>query len=123
MATQRDETATRRVRVSLTDVADIAFTGEDAARKAQGLWERRKGTLEPRQTSAWGEWRESGPVLLLVALDGELRSVASAFGLSPRGNLARGRFSGTEMFALAVGVGGGSRGAVVEKSVCTSPVE
>src|SRR5207245_10475420 len=38
-----DETATRRVRVSLTDVADIAFTGEDAARKAQGLWERRKG--------------------------------------------------------------------------------
>ena len=49
-----DETATRRVRVSLADVADIAFTGDDAARKAQALWERRKGTLEPRETSAWG---------------------------------------------------------------------
>src|SRR5205814_444284 len=70
-----DETATRRVRVSLADVADIAFTGDDAARKAQALWERRKGTLEPRETSAWGEWRESGPVLLLVALDRELRSL------------------------------------------------
>ncbi|TMB07970.1 MAG: hypothetical protein E6J66_17765 [Deltaproteobacteria bacterium] len=110
-----DEAATHRVRVPLAEVADIAFTGEDTARKSQEMWERRKGTLEPRQTSAWGEWRESGPVLLLVALDGELGSVARAFGLSRRGNLARGRFSGTEMFALAVGVGGGSRGAVVEK--------
>ena len=110
-----DEAATHRVRVPLVEVADIAFTGEDTARKSQEIWERRKGTLEPRQTSAWGEWRESGPVLLLVALDGELRSVARAFGLSRRGNLARGRFSGTEMVALAVGVGGGSRGVVVEK--------
>src|SRR3989442_458483 len=110
-----DEAATQRVRVPLADVADIAFRGEDTARKSQEMWERRKGTLEPRQTSAWGEWRESGPVLLLVALDGELRSVARAFGLSRRGNLARGRFSGTEVVALAVGVGGGARGAVIEK--------
>src|SRR5438309_1113732 len=84
-----DETATRRVRVSLADVADIAFTGDDPARKAQALWERRKGTLEPRETSAWGEWRESGPVLLLVALDRELRSVARALGLVRRGGRRR----------------------------------
>jgi len=110
-----DEAATHRVRVPLAEVADIAFTGEDAARKSQQMWERRKGTLEPRETSAWGEWRESGPILLLVALDGELRSVARAFGLSRRGNLARGRFSGTDVAALAVGVGGGARGAVIEE--------
>jgi adenosylhomocysteine nucleosidase len=110
-----DEGATHRVRVPLAEVADIAFTGEDTARKSQEMWERRKGTLEPRHSSAWGEWRESGPVLLLVALDGELRSVGRALGLSRRGNLARGRFSGTEMVALAVGVGGGARGVVVEK--------
>src|SRR3989454_449851 len=110
-----DEAAAHRVRVPLTEVADIAFTGEDAARKSQQMWERRKGTLEPRDTSAWGEWRESGPILVLVALDGELRSVARAFGLSRRGNLARGRFSGTDVAALAVGVGGGARGAVIEE--------
>jgi len=110
-----DETATRRVRVSLTDVADIAFTGEDAARKAQAVWERRKGALEPRDTSAWGEWRESGPVLLLVALDRELRSAARALGLVRRGDRARGHLGGNEVVGLALGVGGGSHRAVVEE--------
>ena len=110
-----DETATRRVRVSLADVADIAFTGDDAARKAQALWERRKGTLEPRETSAWGEWRESGPVLLLVALDRELRSVARALGLVRRGDRARGQSGGNEVVGLALGVGGGARRAVVDE--------
>jgi hypothetical protein len=110
-----DETATRRVRVPLADVADIAFTGEDTAAKAQGLWERRKGTLEPRETSAWGDWRESGPVLLLVALDRELRSVASALGLVRRGHRARGQSRGTDVVALSLGVAGGARRAVVEE--------
>jgi adenosylhomocysteine nucleosidase len=110
-----DEAAVNRVRVPLAEVADISFTGEDAALKSQQMWERRKGTLEPRETSAWGEWRESGPVLMLVALEGELRSVARAFGLSRSGNLARGRFSGSDVLALAVGIGGGARAAVVEK--------
>ena len=110
-----DQEAAHRVRVPLGEIADIAFTGEDTARKSQELWERRKGKLEPRETSAWGEWRESGPLLLLVALEGELQSVARAFGLSRRGRFARGRFSGSEVVALAVGIGGGARSAVVEE--------
>jgi adenosylhomocysteine nucleosidase len=110
-----DETAAHRVRVPLADVADIAFTGEDTARKAQTLWERRKGTLEPRETPAWGEWRESGPVLVLVALDRELRSAARALGLVRRGERARGKTGGTEVVALALGVGGGARRAVIDE--------
>src|SRR5207248_9223485 len=50
-----------------------------------------------------------------VSLDGELSHVARAFRLALRFHLSSGRFSGTEMVALAVGVGGGSRGVVVEK--------
>src|SRR2546426_8760867 len=110
-----DEAATHRVRVPLAEVADITFTGEDTARKSQQMWERRKGTLEPRETSAWGEWRESGPILLLVALAGGLRTAARAFWLSRRGNLARGRVSGTDAAAPAGGVGGGAPRRVVEE--------
>src|SRR2546426_12261751 len=105
-----DEAAAHRVRVPLTEVADIAFTGEDAARKSQQMWERRKGTLEPRDTSAWGEWREARPILVLVALDGGVRSVGRAFRPSRRGNPARGRCSRTDGAALARGVSGGGRG-------------
>src|SRR2546428_14032362 len=71
-----DEAATHRVRVPLAEVADITFTGEDTARKSQQMWERRKGTLEPRETSAWGEWRGAGP---------GLPPVAPAVGVRPRG--------------------------------------
>jgi hypothetical protein len=110
-----DETATRRVRVPLSEVKDIAFTGEDAARKAQAIWERRNGALEPRDTSAWGDWGESRPVLILVGLDRELRSVARALSLVQRGERARGRSSAAEVVALALGVGGGARRAVVEE--------
>jgi uridine phosphorylase len=110
-----DATATRRMRVALAEVADIAFTGEDAARKAQAMWERRNGSLEPRETSAWGEWRESGPVLVLVGIELELRTVARALGLKRRGDRARGRASGNEVVALALGAGGGARRAVLEE--------
>jgi hypothetical protein len=108
-----DETATSRVRVPLEDVTDIAFTGEDTALKSQEMWERRKGTLEPRDTPAWGDWQDSGPILLLVAL--ELRSAARAFGAPPRGNRAQGRFAGTEAVAVAIGLGGGARRAVAQE--------
>lgn len=110
-----DETATSRVRVPLEDVADIAFTGEDTALKSQEMWERRKGTLEPRDTPAWGDWQDSGPILLLVALDRELRSAARAFGAPPRGNRAQGRFAGTDAVAIAIGLGGGARRAVAQE--------
>jgi hypothetical protein len=110
-----DETATHRVRVPIEDVADIAFTGEDTALKSQEIWERRKGTLESRETPAWGDWQDSGPILLLVALDRELRSAARAFGASPRGNRAQGRLAGTDVIALAIGLGGGARRAVADE--------
>jgi adenosylhomocysteine nucleosidase len=110
-----DETATRRVRVPIEEVAEILFTGEDTARKSHEMWERRKGTLEPRETPAWGDWQESGPILLLVALERELSSAARAFGASPRGNRAQGRFAGTDAIALAIGLGGGARRAVADE--------
>jgi adenosylhomocysteine nucleosidase len=110
-----DETATRRVRIPLADVADIAFTGEDAARKSQQMWERRKGKLEPRETPAWGDWHESGPIVVLVALDSELRSVARALGVARHGNVARGRLCGSEAVALALGLGGGAGRVLAEE--------
>jgi adenosylhomocysteine nucleosidase len=110
-----DETATHRVRVELAEVADIAFTGEDAARKSQEIWERRKGTLEPRDTPAWGDWQDAGPVLLVVGLEIELRSVGHALGASRRGNRLRGRMGGADAVALAIGLRGGARRAVIEE--------
>jgi adenosylhomocysteine nucleosidase len=110
-----DETATNRVRVPIEEVAEILFTGEDTARKSHEMWERRKGTLEPRETPAWGDWQESGPILLLAALDRELSSAARAFGASPRGSRAQGRFGGTDAVALAIGFGGGARRAVADE--------
>jgi adenosylhomocysteine nucleosidase len=110
-----DETATRRVRVPIEEVAEILFTGEDTARKSHEMWERRKGTLEPRETPAWGDWQDSGPILLLVALERELSSAARSFGASPRGDRAQGRFAGTDAIALAIGLGGGARRAVADE--------
>src|SRR2546428_3094078 len=106
-----DAAATHRVRVPLAEVADIAFTGEDTARKSQQMWERRKGTLEPRETSAWGEWRGSRPTLPPVALPGGLRTPARAFGVSRPRHPAPGRFSATAAAAPPGGVGGGARRA------------
>ena len=110
-----DESATRRTRIPLAEIADIAFTGEDAARKSQEIWERRKGKPEPRETPAHGDWADPGKVLVLVALEHELRGVARALGEAPRGSVVRGRLSGGEVVALAVGVGGGARRAVAEE--------
>jgi hypothetical protein len=110
-----DETATHRLRIPLVEIADIAFTGEDAAQKSHQIWERRKGALEPRETPSWGDWQESRTVLLLVALDAELRRVARALGAAPVGDRARAHVSGSDVVARALGVGGGSRRAVDEE--------
>jgi adenosylhomocysteine nucleosidase len=109
-----DETATRRTRVALAEIADIAFTGEDAARKSQEIWERRKGTLEPRETPAHGDWADPGKVLVLVALEQELHSVARALEAARRGGVVRGRISGSEVVAVAVGMGRDARRALAE---------
>ena len=100
-----DETATRRTRIPLAEIADIAFTGEDAARKSQEIWERRRGELEPPDTQ--GDWALPAKVLVLVALEQELRSVARALGAPVRGDSVRG-----PVMALAIGPGGDARPAL-----------
>jgi adenosylhomocysteine nucleosidase len=110
-----DETATRRTRVPLAEITDIAFTGEDAARKSQEIWERRKGKLEPPDAPAQGDWADPGKVLVLVAVEQELRSVARALGAARRGGVVRSRLSGGEVVALAIGIGGDARRALADQ--------
>ena len=100
-----DQSATRRMRVPLAEIADIAFTGEDAARKSQEIWERRQGTLESSETPAHGDWGEAGPVLVLVALEQELRAVGRALDGAPRAGKVRGRLGGNDVVTLASGMG------------------
>ena len=107
-----DESATRRMRVPLAEIADIAFTGADTARAAQEIWERRKGTLESSETSAYGDWAEPAPLLVVVALERELRSVARALGVKRQAHIVRGRIGGSEVVAIAAGVGGEARRAL-----------
>lgn len=108
-----DETATRRTRIPLADIADIAFTGDDPVAKSNRAWELRKGKLEPGSTSAWGEWDEERPALLVTAVDQELRCVARAMGSEVRSRMVRGRLNGGSAVAIAVGPGGGARQAVM----------
>jgi hypothetical protein len=113
-----DEAARRRVRLAIDQITGVEFTGEDSAARAQQIWERRRGGLEPpdAQRGAWGEWgepatgdrRSTRPVLILVALPAELRSVAGVLRARPDGGTARGRLGATGAVALAVGVGGGA---------------
>jgi nucleoside phosphorylase len=121
-----DEAARCRIRLAVDQITGVEFTGEDSAAKAQQIWERRKGALEPPDTAVWGEWGEPErgdrgdrpaargprPVLILVALPTELRSVAGVLGVRPGGGSARGRLGAIGAVALAVGVGGGAAQAV-----------
>jgi adenosylhomocysteine nucleosidase len=107
-----DETAAKRTRLAREEIEDIRFTGDDPVLKSQEIWERRKGTLEPRDSPAYGQWGESRPVLLVVALDHELRQISGALGLRRRGAIARGRAFGGEVVAHVVGIGGGAARAV-----------
>jgi nucleoside phosphorylase len=104
-----DESATRRLRVPLADIADIAFTGEDSARKSQEIWERRQGRLEARDTPADGGWGQSTPILVLAALERELRSAARVLGKTLSGGSVRGRINGVAVVAHATGMGEGAR--------------
>jgi len=107
-----DERAQVRTRLPLEEIADLRFTGEDAAARSQEQWERRKGKLEPRETPAHGGWVETLPALLVVALQRELRVVAQAMGAKAHGGIARGRLGGREVAAVAVGLGGDPRAAL-----------
>ena len=42
-----DETAGRRIRLAMDQIADVEFTGEDSAAKAQAIWQRRRTAREP----------------------------------------------------------------------------
>jgi nucleoside phosphorylase len=110
-----DETATRRTRLSRGEIVDIRFTGDDPVRKSQEIWERRKGSLEPRDSTAYGQWGGSRPLLLAVALDQELAHVARALGLRRQGAAARGRRAGRDVVALAVGIGGDGARAIPDE--------
>ncbi|MFL5250315.1 MAG: hypothetical protein ACJ78V_20085 [Myxococcales bacterium] len=111
-----DETAARKLQISVDDIADISFTGEDVARKSQLIWERRKGSLEPRDTPPYGEWKESGPLVVVVALGRELKVVARALDATPHRGQVRTRMAGIDVVARAIGVGGGSRRVVQDES-------
>jgi adenosylhomocysteine nucleosidase len=104
-----DESAMQRTRIPMSEVADISFTGEDTALRSVRIWEKRKGQLEPGSTSAWGDWDEEKPALILVALEPELKIVAKAMGAQIRNGAVRGRLNGGAAVALAVGLGGGAR--------------
>src|SRR5256885_15991895 len=103
-----EEPAPCRPRLSRDEIVDIRFTGDDPVRKSQEIWERRKGSLEPRDTPVYGQWAGSGPVLFAVALEQELSRLARALGLRRNGPSARGRLEGSEIVALAAGIGSGT---------------
>ena len=116
-----DEAAAQRIRIAVADIADIELTGEDAAAKAHKIWERRKGSLEPPETSAWGEWaardarRDAAPILIVVAVPLELRGVASVLGARPRRGVVRGRIGTAGAVGIAVGVGGGAADVIARE--------
>lgn len=104
-----DEACVERLRIPVSEILDIELTGEDSAEKAAKIWERRKGSLESPETSAWGEWEDrERPVLILVALPGELRAVAAALGAKVHGAVARGKLGEIPAVAVAIGMGGGA---------------
>ncbi len=116
-----DESATGRLRIARDEIVDIRFTGDDPVRRSQEIWERRKGALEPRLSPAYGQWGQSRPVLLIVAVAQELRWTARALGLRRRRAVARGRVfeargaEGVEFVAHAVGPGGGAARVVADE--------
>jgi nucleoside phosphorylase len=109
-----DETAENRIRIPLDDIADVALTGEDSAVKAQRSWERRRGQLESRETSAWGGW-EDRPVMILVALPIELHGIAGVLAAKPRAGVVRGQLAGVRAIAQAIGMGGGAAHAIARE--------
>ena len=110
-----DEHASCRLRLAISEIENIELTGEDAAAKAHRIWERRQGSLEPRETSAWGDEENVRPTLILVALPAELRAVAHALDAKVRGSIVRGRLGANRVVAIAVGMGGGATHAITEE--------
>ena len=108
-----DERAAHRLTIGLHDISDIVLDGDDAAATAHERWERRRGALESRTTSAWGEW-EARPTLILVALPIELRGIAPVLGSKVRGVSVSGSLGEDHVIARAIGVGGSAAHVVAE---------
>ena len=108
-----DEQVAQRVRLDIDDIVDVALTGDDSAAKAQQIWERRHGMLEPHDTPAWGEW-EDRPTLIVVALARELQGIARALGAQARGATALGRLGEYRALGIAIGTGGGAAHVIAE---------
>jgi adenosylhomocysteine nucleosidase len=106
-----DESASMRIQLALDEVTDIEFTGEDAAAKAQQIWMRRKGGFV---VPAAGD--DDHPVLILVALPIEMRTVSRVLRVKPRGGIARGKLGELDAVALEVGIGGGAAHAVATET-------
>jgi adenosylhomocysteine nucleosidase len=102
-----DESAALRISVAVADIADVSLSGDDAAAEAQHRWDRRRGKLEVRGTSAWGDWEER-PTLILTALPIEVRGVARALHARIRGGAVRGDLGDQRVIARAIGMGGGA---------------
>lgn len=102
-----DEHAAERLTVALSDIANIALDGDDAAARAQQRWEQRRGRLEARDTPAWGEW-EARPTLILVALPLELEGIANVLRAQVHAASASGKLGEHRVIARAVGIGGGA---------------
>ena len=99
-----DESATQRIRIERSEIADIAFTGEDPMIKAQRVWEKHHVELVPE-----------GPVLLVVALPIELRGVARVLGGKVRGDTVLGRLGDKPAIARSIGLGGGAGHVIAQE--------
>ncbi|HEX4453362.1 MAG TPA: hypothetical protein VH143_20965 [Kofleriaceae bacterium] len=109
-----DEQAAHKVRLAVGEIADVVLSGDDAAAKAQKIWERRYPAIAPRQAGdapTAAEERVRHPVLILVAMPIELRAVARAIGADPpraRATTIFGRLGSSPVVATAIGIGGGA---------------
>lgn len=99
-----DESATQRIRIERSEIADIAFSGEDPAAKAQRVWEKKHVELVPE-----------GPVLLVVALPIELKGVARVLGGKVRGDTVLGRLGDRPAIARSIGLGGGAGHVIAQE--------
>jgi hypothetical protein len=106
-----DEQIARRIRIPIVEIADVVFSGDDSAAKAQKIWERRHGKLEPGDTSAWGDWQDR-PTLILVALARELRGIARVLRAKVRGSTVIGRLGEQRAIGSTIGIGGGAAQAI-----------
>ncbi len=108
-----DTAAERRLRIALDEVREVELTGTDAAAEAHARWERRRGTLEPSDTPAWGPWSDR-PALILAALPFETAAIARGLGSTRWRGPVDGQLGTVRALAREIGMGGGAARAIAE---------